>query len=359
MRSSHIRITVVIQFFVYNWFAVALIDAKPFTLYWNIPSFMCRQFKLPPINVTEKYGIVQNEDDAFRGSAISILYDPGKFPALLENSSSRALVQRNGGVPQQGNLNEHLQVFQKHVNELVPNSNNDGLAIIDFESWRPVYRQNFGTLQPYRDLSEQIERKRHPLMPNKRIEAEATRNFEKAGRTFIESSIDLARKMRPRAKWGYYGLPYCFNSKGTSIEDCPREVKEENNRTQWIYDASDVIYPSVYMTEQILPNDRARMVRGRVKESIRLARRSRNPQKPRVIAYFRYVFTDTKKYLNQKDTYEALNTVKSIGGDGVVLWGSSFDLNTKSKCVQFYDYLENVLGPIAQSFQPRYYVDGV
>lgn len=39
---------------------------RPFTLYWNIPSFMCRQFKLPPINVTEKYGIVQNEDDAFR-----------------------------------------------------------------------------------------------------------------------------------------------------------------------------------------------------------------------------------------------------------------------------------------------------
>lgn len=109
------------------------------------------------------------------------------------------------------------------------------------------------------------------------------------------------------------------------------------------------------MTEQIQPNDRVRMVRGRVKESIRLAKRSRNLQKPKVIAYFRYVFTDTKKYLSevsltynfleyfdlifnkkkivyiclQKDTYEALNMVKNIGGDGVVLWGSSFDLNTK------------------------------
>lgn len=53
------------------------------------------------------------------------------------------------------------------------------------------------------------------------------------------------------------------------------------------------------MTEQIQPNDRVRMVRGRVKESIRLAKRSRNPQKPKVIAYFRYVFTDTKKYLSE------------------------------------------------------------
>lgn len=136
-------------------------------------------------------------------------------------------------------------------------------------------------------------------------------------------------------------------------------------RTQWIYDSSDVIYPSVYMSEQIRPNDRVKMVRGRVKESIRLSRRARGSRKPKVIAYFRYVFTDTKKYLNevrtgfskgiaifffwiscllfidkikqiviiyycaQKDTYEAINTVKSVGGDGVVLWGSSYDLNTK------------------------------
>lgn len=97
----------------------------------------------------------------------------------------------------------------------------------------------------------------------------------------------------------------------------------------------------------------------------------------------------------QKDTYEALNAIKNTGGDGVVLWGSSSDLNSKyvecrfvqaflylvlhyihifsaidltqsiyfhvfrSKCDQFYNYLENVLGPIAHSFQPRYIVNGV
>lgn len=31
----------------------------------------------------------------------------------------------------------------------------------------------------------------------------------------------------------------------------------------------------------------------------------------------------------QKDTYEALNAIKNTGGDGVVLWGSSSDLNSK------------------------------
>lgn len=164
-----------------------------------------------------------------RGSAVSILYDPGKFPALLENSSTGALVQRNGGVPQQGNLNEHLNIFRQHIDELIPDPNNKGLAVVDFESWRPVYRQNFGVLQPYRDLSEDIERKRHPLMPKQRIEAEASRNFETTGRSFVESTLSMARKLRPHAKWGYYGLPYCFG-RGATPEECSREVKDENNK---------------------------------------------------------------------------------------------------------------------------------
>lgn len=40
--------------------------SREFTVFWNIPSFMCQQFKIPAVNVSEKYGIVQNENDAFR-----------------------------------------------------------------------------------------------------------------------------------------------------------------------------------------------------------------------------------------------------------------------------------------------------
>lgn len=96
------------------------------------------------------------------------------------------------------------------------------------------------------------------------------------------------------------------------------------------------------MSEQISSNDRVKMVRGRLRESMRLAKRSRSVQKPKVIAYFRYVFTDTKRFIGQKDTYDALQTVKSSGGDGVVLWGSSFDLNTKYifNCDTLYKYMQ-------------------
>lgn len=189
---------------------------------------MCKRYALS-VNVTERYGIEQNENDAFRGQAVSILYDPGNFPALLQNSSSGELVKRNGGVPQEGSLKQHLKIFKQHVNELIPNWQNDGLAIIDFESWRPVYRQNFGVLQPYKDLSVQLVRRENPTWAQRRLEAEASARFEEAARNFMEASIEAARQMRPYAQWGYYGLPYCFNGRGNNVENCPRAVQREND----------------------------------------------------------------------------------------------------------------------------------
>lgn len=167
-----------------------------------------------------------------RGSVVSILYDPGKFPALLKNSSysSSKYYARNGGVPQDGSLTDHAEVFSRHVNELVPDVNNNGLAVIDFESWRPVYRQNFGALQPYKDRSQQLERQSHPLWSDRRLEDEATRKFEEAARAFMSYSIQLARSMRPHARWGYYGLPYCYNGRGDNVENCPDNVLRENDR---------------------------------------------------------------------------------------------------------------------------------
>jgi len=46
----------------------------------------------------------------------------------------------------------------------------------------------------------------------------------------MEGTLQLAKELRPRAKWGYYAFPYCYNytpkNKGF---DCPSEVKTENN----------------------------------------------------------------------------------------------------------------------------------
>lgn len=76
-------------------------DASGFRVYWNVPSFMCHKHGFPFSNLSGRYGVVQNEDDVFRGTKITILYDPGLYPALVESdvsmrnslASARTLVQ--------------------------------------------------------------------------------------------------------------------------------------------------------------------------------------------------------------------------------------------------------------------------
>ncbi|XP_052902328.1 hyaluronidase Tab y 2.0101-like [Anopheles moucheti] len=340
-----------------------LITIKSFEVYWNIPTFMCNQFGFDFGDINRTYSVVQNKNDTFRGNAVSILYDPGKFPALLEKPSTKTLYKRNGGVPQEGNLTEHLELFERHLNDLVPDRNFSGIGIIDFESWRPIYRQNFGSLQPYKDLSVKIEKERHPYWSASHLEREATRRFEATGREFMERTLLLARQQRPLAAWGYYAFPYCFNMNGGAngrSENCSPEVQRENNRIMWLYDGSDIIFPSVYLRQKLSSSEREQLIRGRVREAVRVAQRTIG-SKPRrkVLTYLRYVYTDTIQYLTESDWINALAAMKSTGSDGIILWGSSFDLNTRQKCTSFKAYLDSTLGPVLSSLQPRYVVENL
>ncbi|XP_055598238.1 hyaluronidase Tab y 2.0101-like [Uranotaenia lowii] len=339
--------------------------SRAFDVYWNIPSFMCKQYGLDFSHLGYTYGVAQNPKDSFRGNVFTILYDPGKFPAIFEKKDTNVLYKRNGGVPQEGNLTEHLEIFRMHVEQQMPDPNFPGVAVIDFESWRPIYRQNFGSLQPYKDLSMKIEKDRHPLYNKKMLEAEATRRFEATGQDFMAQTLTLAKQLRPQASWGYYAFPYCFNMNGhpaNQREDCVAEVQRENDRIQWLFDDSDIIFPSVYLREKLSPGDRVKLVRGRVKEAVRVARNVRGfpyGQKPPVLTYMRYVYTDTIGYLTESDWINTLNAMKQLGSDGVILWGSSYDLNTREKCFEFKNYMDNTLGPILVSLQRRYFVEGL
>lgn len=97
-----------------------------FRIYWNVPSFQCRPHKIFFTDLPEKYGIVQNTGDDFWGDEVSILYDPGDFPAILKYNNSDVDFERNGGVPQRGNLSIHLDMFAEVVNDLIPNENFSG-----------------------------------------------------------------------------------------------------------------------------------------------------------------------------------------------------------------------------------------
>ncbi len=90
---------------------------------WNVPTFQCHKYGLNFSQVS-KWGMSQNYGDEFRGDRIALLYDPGWFPALLEANVGSDLVRRNGGVPQDGDITKHLEIFEQQIEtKFIPDRN--------------------------------------------------------------------------------------------------------------------------------------------------------------------------------------------------------------------------------------------
>uniref|UniRef100_T1IDR5 Hyaluronidase n=2 Tax=Rhodnius prolixus TaxID=13249 RepID=T1IDR5_RHOPR len=263
-----------------------------YSIYWNVPTFQCHKYGYNFTNLTD-YGIIQNTADKFQGDRIAIMYDPGYYPAIIDGKF------RNGGVPQEGNLSKHLVLFKKDLEKAVPDPNFKGIGIIDFERWRPIYRENWASLDIYRQVSKEIEAKKHPELSKSAIEKKAARRFEKYAFSFFNDTLALAIELRPKAKWGYYAFPYCFNfTPKNAQKECTNVVKEDNNRSTWMYKTGTSIFPSVYLPQNKLSEKKkAQLIEYRILESIRITEMSGT--KLSVLPYVHYKYTDTHAFLSK------------------------------------------------------------
>lgn len=46
--------------------------------------------------------------------------------------------------------------------------------------------------------------------------------------------------------------------------------------------------------------------------------------------------------------YNAIDLMKKSGMNGVIIWGSSDDVNNKENCLALQNYVEEVLGPVVK-----------
>nr|ACZ37402.1 venom hyaluronidase [Eumenes pomiformis] len=322
---------------------------RHFYIYWNVPTFMCHKYGLDFSEVKD-FNIMQNKDDLFHGDVVTIMYDPGSFPAMLplnKTTKKDKYKKRNGGVPQMGNYQKHRTAFIEDLDKYVPDVDYDGIGVIDFEHWKPIFRQNWGTQKLYKDLSYDLVKQMHPLWSRPTIESEAIKKFEKNGRYFMEETLKTAKKYRFKGDWGYYGYPYCYNlSPGHPGIDCNQKAMSDNDKMSWLFNNQDLLMPSVYVKYFMQAFERAALVQGRVKEAVRISNNHKNL--PRVIPYWWYKYTDQMDvFLSEKDVKNTFREILYNGGDGIIIWGSSADVNSESKCKRLRKYLIEMLGPLA------------
>ena len=85
---------------------------------------------------------------------------------------------------QLANLSAHIQQLALDLNDLIPNTTFSGLAVIDWESWRPIFDRNSfnDVMKVYIRESEDLVRKAHPDWSDNKITMEARIEFEHAAR---------------------------------------------------------------------------------------------------------------------------------------------------------------------------------
>nr|XP_025966391.1 hyaluronidase-3 isoform X1 [Dromaius novaehollandiae] len=370
---------------------------QPFAVVWNVPTGRCwHRFGVGlPLGT---YGIVENLDGHFAGQNITIFYKNqfGLYPYL-----SRQGIPRNGGIPQRVPLRTHLGRVAGDIRlRLRPAFH--GLAVVDWEEWRPLWARNWGAKRIYRAASEQWVWDRHPYLPAPRWLRLAQEEFEQAAQAIMEQTLLLGKTLRPRGLWGFYRFPDCFNNNWVKEANytgrCrPAEVLR-NNRLHWLWAASAALYPSIYLPPTLPQGLRHRYVHYRLREALRVATFGATGLLP-IIAYSRLSYRRSPRFLGpvramagwaglglrrghwwqhgklrrglltacghgtvggvvvtpslcpghvsalQADLVHTIGESAALGAAGLVLWGDMSYSRSAESCASLRHYLVSTLGP--------------
>ncbi|NWH68377.1 HYAL3 protein, partial [Geococcyx californianus] len=296
-----------------------LAGGQPFSVVWNIPSGRCqRRFGVGlPLG---DYGIVENQDGHFAGQNITIFYKNkfGLYPYI-----SRQGVPHNGGIPQRMPLGAHLARVAEDIHHLLRPTFH-GLAVVDWEEWRPLWAQNWGAKRIYRAASEQWVRDWHGVLPTRQQLRLARREFEKAARALMEETLLLGQTLRPGGLWGFYGFPDCLNRNWAKDANysgqCQAAQMQRNDRLGWLWAASAALYPSIYLPPTLPPALRHHYVHHRLREALRVAALGTSGLLP-VVPYSRLSFRRSPRFLELADLVHTIGESAALGAAGLVIWG--------------------------------------
>lgn len=308
-----------------------LFPQRPFLVIWNHPSGGCEAQGID-LNLSA-WDIVENKNDSWFGENMIIFYALGNWPSY--NPKTQQV--NNGGVPQRGNIVDHLTKANGQVLHSML-SNFTGAAVIDMESWRPLYEHNFDSLSGYQALSNELVRDRYPYLQNSEVVKEAAREFDAGARLFFESTLQLTDKLRPGGHWGFYGFPR--NWGGTAGQ-------AENDRLSYMWENSRGLYPRIYMSDTAMYLPTEEYIRGTVNETLRVWAKFSQPDT--LILPYSLCSNGGTSFFSKENLTLAIGLPGNMGAAGVVLWGSSGDFHTPGECKLLQAYINTTLGPYVKN----------
>ncbi|XP_055974421.1 hyaluronidase PH-20-like [Sorex fumeus] len=312
---------------------------------WNAPTEVCAQKHTVKVDLS-LFSLVGSPKPDYAGKGIIIFYEDrlGYYPYVHVQTGKSV----NGGIPQLGHLQKHLDYASKQISHYLP-SNKMGLAVIDWEEWRPTWSRNWLKKEVYKIRSIELVQQKNIKLNDSEAAKIAKEEFEKAGRKFMEDTIKLGKTLRPNYLWGYYLFPDCYNhgyTKPGYNGSCFEREIQRNNRLNWLWKDSTALFPSIYLKSPLKATPLAALfARNRILESIRVSKVHGDGNPLPIFVYVRPVFTDTKEYLSETDLVHTVGEGMALGVSGIIVWGSLNLSDTVESCANIKNYTKIVMNP--------------
>ena len=317
---------------------------RPFTTVWNIQTTNCKKKYNVDVDLSS-FDIVQNPDQARSGDKMTIFYKPklGLRPYIDKKDGSL----KNGGIPQNGDIAAHLSKCKEDIEHILPDPNYDGLAVIDWETWHPLWdRMAWSPFKIYQNMSINKVMNQFPHWTLPKVKEYAKLEYENAAQMYMLATLELGRQMRPFAKWGFYLYPDCYNYNKTGVQfQCKQEEIELNDRIQWLFDESTALFPSIYIGIWFKDSYKAvDWTKYRILEAFRVSEKRYSMMQAPVYAYNNLVYRHDRLFLSKQDIISTSGTAAILGTSGVVLWADMVDIS-KDACLELSAYVNTTLGP--------------
>ncbi|XP_061730567.1 hyaluronidase-2 [Nerophis ophidion] len=322
-----------------------LYSQKPLLLAWNAPTEDCsprHRVALP----LEQFQIVASPNEGFVKQNLTIFYKDrlGLYPYFEPDDTPV-----NGGLPQVSSLAKHMDKMPEGVKKYIREPDAKGLAVIDWEEWRPLWIRNWEAKDVYRRLSRELVRQKNPTWPPEMVSKVAQQEFEMSAKKFMLETLKRAKSLRPNQLWGFYLFPDCYNHDyRRTLENytgrCPDVEVARNEQLKWLWTESTALFPSIYMGTVLrsLPSGR-QFVRNRVKEGMRLASSGDGLARP-VFVYTRPTYINSLEQLTETDLVSTIGESVALGAAGIILWGDVAYASNKTTCSELDAYLRGPLG---------------
>ncbi|KAL2093313.1 hypothetical protein ACEWY4_010625 [Coilia grayii] len=308
-----------------------LVDRKPFVAAWNAPLDMCTLKYNMSINL-ELFQMSGSPRSVHRGQNVTIFYANrlGHYPFYNEEGAPI-----NGGLPQNCSLEAHLRKAHQDICHFIPAEDFQGLAVIDWEYWRPQWSRNWHKKDIYRQRSRELVNQVYVNVSEEQVEELARRLFEKSAMAFMKKTLQLGTQTRPSGLWGYYLYPDCHNYNQHDNDysgTCPLLETLRNDELEWLWSSSTALFPALAIRKAMADSMRnLHFSQNRVMESLRLAALAPQPYELPTYVYTRLGYRDeAMTFLSTKDLIYTIGESAALGAAGFVIWG---DLNLTSSRV--------------------------